>query len=149
MYPDTLGLFAQTCISASVLVPCYCILRLYYMLFEQVSFCRASHHLKHTDHSSYVPSDPYLHTVPSPASVSSLIFALLTHYPSMPPISPNVPKITIAQAASPVHVVSSDHKQTSTLPSTDSIHIPSINSRRIWKPACCVMTLLLRNSSTR
>ena len=87
-----------------------------------------------------------------------------THCPSMPPISPNVPKITIAQAASPVHVVSSDHKPPLFAPSTDSIHvpvritvtkpstaiyIPSINSRRIWKPACCVMTLLLRTSSTR
>ena len=39
---------------------------------SRASFILSSHHLQHTDLSSAVPSDPYLHTNLSPASVSSL-----------------------------------------------------------------------------
>ena len=75
LYPDTLGLLAQACISTSQCARALldqCILLFYHMLFEQVLFCL---HIilvsKHTDLSSDVPSDPYLHTILSPASVSS------------------------------------------------------------------------------
>jgi hypothetical protein len=70
----------------------------------------------------------------------------------------NVPKITIAQPASPVHLGSRYQKATAAVPSTALIHVPvhitvtkpsttvsvlSINIKRTWNLAGFVMTLLL------
>ena len=49
-----------------------------------------SHHLKHKDLSSDVPSKPYLHTVLPPASVSSLLFTN-TQSKYVPQSSPKSP----------------------------------------------------------
>jgi len=133
--------------------------RAYFLLF--------SHHLKHTDLSPDVPSDPYPHTILSLTSVSSLIF--IHKVQACPSISPNVPKIIIIiiQAIAPVkqcrQQISENLHPPPCLQYTASIYVPvriniakpstgiyilSITSRRIWKPAGCVTTLLLRTYST-
>ena len=64
------------------------------------------HHLKHTDLSLHIPSDPYLRTVLSPALVFSLICMHTQSKHDLDQPTLNGPEITIAQATSPVHVVS-------------------------------------------
>ena len=73
MYPDTPGLFAQACIATCQ----------YTSVFLNSTICFSSkfsfffltsHHLKHTDLPSDVPSNPHLYTVLPPASVSSMLF---------------------------------------------------------------------------
>ena len=123
----------------------------------------SSHHVKHTARSVitralrplsshyYVASfgiqpDPYPITVQARSS-----------------IFPNVPKITIAQAASPVHIVSSYQRPPPLPLPTATIHVSacitvskpstaicilSFDSRRIWRPANRMMTLRLRTYST-
>ena len=146
----------QICQSASTLLVYTSTLtyafRAYFLLF--------SHHLKHTDLSPDVPSDPYPHTILSLTSVSSLIF--IHKVQACPSISPNVPKIIIVQAIAPVkqcrQQISENLHPPPCLQYTASIYVPvriniakpstgiyilSINSRRIWKPAGRVINLLL------
>ena len=113
------------------------------------------HHLKHTDLSLHIPFDPYLRTVLSPALVSSLIF---THTQSehaldhserpqdhhrtsniscsrrqhdsrkQPPLFRPLPQST-------------SHSESLQPNLPLAIYSLRINSRRIWKPAGCVMIL--------
>jgi hypothetical protein len=95
----------------------------------RASFLPSSHHLKHTDLSSHIPSDPYLRTVLSPALVFSLIFTHTQSKHALDQLTLNGPKITIAQATYPVHVVSTISESNLHFSVLCLIPRPSLNHR--------------------
>ena len=108
--------------------------------------------------------------LPTPSSYCQLRYHAIqpTPYPhtvqACPSTTLHVSRITVAQAISSANFVSRYQKPTLSNLSTASIHVKvritvtkpsatvsalSINSKRIWKPAGCVITIPLRTYSTR